>query len=374
MRADLRLLLIGVGLLVASLPAAAAQLACDQLTIYVREGCPHCADAKVFVQGLRERLPQLSVTLRDVEQDSQARADFLRLSRQHQVSRPGVPTFAFCDQVLVGFGSAETTGRRLEDLLLGQGVAVGNRTVVDLPVFGAISPGDLGLPVFTIALGLVDGFNPCAMWVLLFLLSLLVHVKNRARIALVAGIFVLVSGLVYFAFMAAWLNVFLLLGYSRWLQVALGVLAIFVGTVHVKDFFALHHGLTLSIPEAAKPGLYERVRRIVRAENLVAAVVGVTVMAVLVNFVELLCTAGLPALYTQILTYYDLSDGAYYGYLALYNLAYIFDDGLMVTIAVVTLGNRRLQEREGRWLKLLSGALILALGIAMLVAPQLLVF
>ena len=107
---------------------------------------------------------------------------------------------------------------------------------------------------------------------------------------------------------------------------------------------------------------------------LFAALGGVVVIAVLVNLVELLCTAGLPALYTQVLSYYPLSDAGYYGYLALYNLAYVFDDALMVTIAVVTLGQHRLQERGGRWLKLLSGAVIVVLGALLLLAPEMLVF
>lgn len=205
---------------------------------------------------------------------------------------------------------------------------------------------------------------------LLFLLSILVNVKQRSRILLVAGTFVLISGITYFVFMAAWFNVFLILGYSRMLQLVLGGLAILVGSVHVKDFFALHRGLSLSIPETAKPLLYDRIRRVVRAENLPIALGGTVILAVLVNFVELLCTAGLPALYTQILTYFDLENGAYYGYLALYNLAYIADDAVMVAIAVVTLGHRRLQERQARWLKLLSGALIVALGATLILAPN----
>jgi len=288
------------------------------------------------------------------------------------VQRPGVPTFAICDESLVGFGDG--TGALIEGLVTGRIATAREAMAAEVPVFGELSPAALGLPAFTVLLGLVDGFNPCAMWVLLFLLSLLVHVRSRARIALVAGTFVVVSGLVYFAFMAAWLEVYFFIGFSRTLQITLGTLALLIGAVHVKDFFALHRGFSLSIPESVKPTLYERMRGIVRAESLFAALGGVAVIAVLVNLVELLCTAGLPALYTQVLSYYPLSDPGYYGYLALYNLAYVFDDALMVTIAVITLGQRRLQERGGRWLKLLSGAVILVLGALLLFAPQMLVF
>jgi hypothetical protein len=235
---------------------------------------------------------------------------------------------------------------------------------------GLLHVQDLGLPLFTIAIGLLDGFNPCAMWVLLFLLSLLVNLHDRAKMVLIAGTFVLVSGLVYFAFMAAWLNIFLIIGFSRTVQVMLGGIALTVGALNTKDFFAFGRGPSLNIPETAKPGLYARARGILQAENLTGALLGIIILAVMVNMVELLCTAGFPALYTQILTLKELPWWEYYGYLGLYNLAYVFDDALMVTIAVVTLGHRKLQEREGRWLKLISGLVMLGLGALLLVKPD----
>lgn len=226
------------------------------------------------------------------------------------------------------------------------------------------------MPLFTVIVGLVDGFNPCAMWVLLFLLSILVNVKDRWRILAVAGTFVLISGMAYFAFMAAWLNIFMLIGLLRPIQVLLALLAIFIGSVHIKDFFAFKRGISFSIPDAAKPGIYDRVRRVVNAENLWAAMIGVTLLAVFVNIVELLCTAGLPALYSQILTLQGYPMWKNYAYLLLYNVAYMFDDSLMVGIVVVTLGKRKMQEQHGRWLKLVSGCVIAALGLVMLVRPD----
>jgi hypothetical protein len=243
---------------------------------------------------------------------------------------------------------------------------------IEVPVFGRLSATRLGMPLFTLAIGLVDGFNPCAMWILLFMLSILVNLKDRVRILAIAGTFVVVSGLAYFAFMAAWLNIFALIGYLRPIQIGLAVMAILIGSVHVKDFFAFKQGLSLSIPESSKPGIYARVRRIVTAEHLTGAIMGAIALAVLVNIIELLCTAGLPAMYTNILAQQGYSSITRYAYLALYVVAYMFDDGLMVAIVVLTLSKRKLQESQGRWLKLISGAAILLLGIIMLLKPELL--
>ena len=141
-------------------------------------------------------------------------------------------------------------------------------------------------------------------------------------------------------------------------------------SINVKDFFAFKKGVSLSIPESSKPGIYKRVREIVSAKYLSAALAGVVVLAVIVNMVELLCTAGLPALYTQILTMQELPVWKNYSYLALYIVAYMLDDTILLTVVVVTLSHRRLQEREGRWLKLASGLVILALGLVMIFRPH----
>lgn len=241
---------------------------------------------------------------------------------------------------------------------------------IDVPIFGKLRVSDLGMPLFTLVVGLIDGFNPCAMWILVFLLSVLVNIKDRRKILLIAGTFVVVSGVAYFAFMAAWLNLFVLIGIVRPVQIALGLLALFIGLVNVKDFFAFKKGISLSIPESQKPGLYRRVREIVNAKYLSVALGGAIVLAVIVNMVELLCTAGLPALYTQILTLQEFPLWKNYAYLALYILAYMFDDAVLVGIVVATLSHRKLQEREGRWLKLISGLVILVLGIIMIFRPQ----
>jgi hypothetical protein len=218
-------------------------------------------------------------------------------------------------------------------------------------------------PRFSLVLGLVDGFIPCEMWVLLFLLSLLVNLRSRRRMALIGGTFVAVSAIVYYVFMTAWLGMFLILGVSRSLEAGLGIIAILVGTIHVKDCIIPHRGPSLSIPTRAKPRIYAWVRRIVYAENLTAALAITIALAAMVNLIELLCTAGLPAVFTQILSTHGLSWWEYHGYLALYVLAYMLDDMAMLAIAIVTLSRRKVQERGGRALKLLSGTVMIALGI-----------
>ena len=363
---------LAVLLLVAGQPAAAQAPASAPatLTVFVRAGCPHCADAKAYLAELTRQRPGLVVAYREVDRDPVAREELTAISRAVGAWPPGVPTFVAGKRVLVGFDSAATSGPDILALIdsAGDGARLGATGLA-----GSLSATEMGLPLFTLAMGLLDGFNPCAMWVLLFLLSLLVRLNDRRRMALVAGTFVVASGAVYFAFMAAWLNVFLLVGMSAALRVGLGAVAAVIGLVNVKDFFAFGRGVSLSIPDSAKPGIYARVRAVLNAEALPASMAAVAALAVAVNFVELLCTAGFPAVYTAVLVQHDLPPLAHYGYLLLYIVGYVADDALMVTVAVVTLGNRKLTERGGRWLKLVSGVAMLALGVVMIVRPEWLV-
>jgi hypothetical protein len=170
--------------------------------------------------------------------------------------------------------------------------------------------------------------------------------------------------------MAAWLNVFQLFGHLAWVTLAAGALAVFVGAVNVKDFFRFEQGLTLSIPESKKPDIFRRTRAILAADNLPAMLAATIVLAIAANFYELLCTAGFPMVYTRLLTLAELSPAARYGYLAAYNLIYVVPLAAIVAVFAGTLGARKLTEREGRLLKLMSGVMMLGLGALLLLAPE----
>ena len=375
MRAGIRLLILlcfGIG----NIASAATVASAPEMEVFVRPGCPFCEAAKGYLRELERRRPGLLVRVRDVSQDPEALQELRELAHRSGIRPVGVPAFYLRGRLIVGFQSAETTGKDIESLLdqpRSKDDAIDRPSApsaVEVPLLGQLHARELGLPRFTIILGLLDGFNPCAMWVLLFLLSMLVNLHDRKKMFLIGGTFVAVSGIVYFAFMVAWYNLFLLIGVSRITQVLLGSIAALIGVLNVKDSVALGWGPSVGIPEAVKPGIYSQVRRVLRAENLVGAVTAVIFLAILVNTVELLCTAGLPAIFTQVLTMYSLPNWAYYAYLVLYNLAYVADDSLMLAVAVMTLSREKLQEKGARWLKLISGVAMLALGIILMLRPE----
>ena len=364
-----------------ALPAADAAAEIEAWFFWSR-GCAHCIAAHPDVLAIAAARPWLRLHPLEISGEPANLALYERLAHQIGAEAVSVPAVIFCGEILVGWDSAATTGVQLRQRLDACRARDGRPALsaappapapgppLRLPLIGAIDPATLSLPALTLVLASLDAFNPCAFFVLLFLLSMMAHQKSRARMLLIGSIFVSVSGLMYFAFMAAWLSVFQVFGHLAWVTLAAGVLALFVGIVNAKDFFAFERGPTLSIPESRKPDIFRRTRAILAADRLPAMVVATTVLAVAANFYELLCTAGFPMVYTRVLTMQVANPAEHLLYLALYNAIYILPLLLIVLAFARTLGARKLSEREGRLLKLLSGLMMLGLGVLLLAAPE----
>jgi hypothetical protein len=243
-------------------------------------------------------------------------------------------------------------------------------TVIDLPMIGSVDAASASLPAVAIALGALDAFNPCALSVLLFLLSVLVGSRSRRRMLLVGGVFVAVSGLVYFALMAAWLNVFLAFGALRIVTLVAGAAAVVAAAVNLKDYAWYGRGPSLVIPASARPALFGRILDLSEATRLPVLLASTVFVAAVANSYEMLCTGGFPVVFTRVLTLHDLPLPTYYAYLALYNVVYVLPLLAIVVLFTATLGSRRVGELEARRLKLLSGLLMLGFGLLLLFLPD----
>jgi hypothetical protein len=237
---------------------------------------------------------------------------------------------------------------------------------------GEVDPTKVSLPLLTVVIGALDSFNPCAFFVLLFLLSMLIHGHSRKKMLLIGGIFVFFSAFIYFLFMAAWLNIFLVIGQLTAITLSAGVVALFVASINIKDFFFFKKGISLVIPEKAKPQLFERMRNLLKSSSLATTVAGTVVLAVFANAYELLCTVGFPMVYTRALTLHKLTTFQYYMYLVFYNVVYVVPLAIIVLVITISLGARKLTEWQGRQLKLVSGLMMFFLGLILLVNPSLL--
>lgn len=350
------------------------------LNFFWGEGCPHCERAKPFLEELKRKYPELRIEQCEVLKHRENIPRLMEMAQACNQEATGVPTFIIGDRMVSGF--SPEIAIELEQFVKSAlaGVAANhpeksnlrNEDAVTIPLIGRVDTSRVSLPVFTIIIAGLDSFNPCAFFVLFFLLSLLIHAHSRRRMLLIGGVFIFFSGLIYFVFMAAWLNLFLLTGTLPAVTMAAGIIALVVAAINIKDFFFFEQGISLTIPEDRKPKLFARMRNLLRADSLLSMMTGTVVLALAANSYELLCTAGFPMVYTRMLTLQHLPTLQYYGYLAFYNCVYVIPLAAIVGIFTVTLGSRKLTEWQGRVLKLVSGLMMLGLGLALLIDPALL--
>ena len=357
--------------------------------------CPHCRDMAASLDGVIAADPDIVIERHEVSHDPAGAREFGRTVERLNLP-PVVPIVVIGKEVMVGHEPGAEA--RLRDMIgicrsgpcpdlvtepsgkpASQQVEQSEASPVaytrsfHLPRIGEVKTSDLSLPVLTITMAAIDGFNPCAMWVLVFLVGLLLGIRDRRRMWLLAGTFLLATAGVYFLFLAAWLNVLLILGALAWLRAVIGVLAIGAGGHYVREAWRSEQ-----VCEVTQPGrrrkILDRLRALVLEPNLVVSMLGVALLAIAVNLVELICSAGIPAVYTGILAQSDLSAASYYGYLGLYILVFLADDAALVVIAMTTLKMVSADSGYSRWVRLGGGLVMLALGAILIAKPQWLAF
>ncbi|MDH4228013.1 MAG: hypothetical protein OEV59_09755 [Deltaproteobacteria bacterium] len=368
------------------MPGSAAADNKATLYFFYGEGCPHCAKEEVFLEKMKAKYPSIDVRAFEVWHNPENVAIMTEFLAPYGLKPTGVPvTFIGNSGPLSGYGDDSTSGRVIEGFIkdcvesgcpdagdIIRGTAKAGASKAKLPTVAGLDVNTASLPILTIVIAFLDGFNPCAFFVLFTLLGILSHAKTRGRMLFAGALFVFVSGLAYFLFMAAWLNVFIYTGGIRVVTLVAALLALVIGAFNIKDFFMFGRGPSLSIPEGAKPGLYARMRTVMRAASLASVITGTIMLAVSVNLYELLCTAGFPMVYTRALTLRSLEPHVYYIYLAAYNVVYVIPMAAIVALFAFTVGSRHFSERWGRTLKFVSGLMMLSLGLVLLIKPELL--
>jgi hypothetical protein len=241
---------------------------------------------------------------------------------------------------------------------------------ISIPGIGSIETRALSLPMLTIVLGAVDGFNPCAMWVLVFLIGLLVGMNDPVRMWSYGAAFLLTSGAVYFVFMAAWLNLFLFLGSLAWIRAAVGVFALGAGAYYLREFARNPNAACALTTPGERQRVMDRLKSAVSESSFIMAILGIMALAVAVNMIELLCSAGIPAVYAQVLALSDLTPLGYYAHLALYIAVFMLDDAVIFVAAMLTLQATGLAASYSRWSHLIGGGVLLGIGLMLIFRPE----
>jgi hypothetical protein len=345
-----------------------------KLYFFWSKHCPHCVAAQPLVESYTRQNPWLELEAMELSTSREYRQRYHEMATAMGMEARSVPAFFYCGEMYIGFDEQSKGAglfSRIEacrDRLLADEAMLGDEPAAQLP--HGISRDEMSLFALTVMIAALDAFNPCAFFVLLFLLGMLAHARERWRMLLVGGVFVFFSGLLYFLFMSAWLNLFLLVGVMRPVTIAAALVALVAASINIKDALQPGGTVSLSIADEKKPGLFRRMRELLKMKGLTGLLLGTVVLALLANSYELLCTSGLPMIYTRILTLEALPPISYYLYLLLYNTVYVIPLALIVLLFSFGVAKGKLQQMGGRLLKLLSGLMMLGLGIVLLLVPE----
>jgi len=337
-------------------------------------GCSHCADQRPFNDRLTDTYPSIQILEHDAATPQGRALLDQMLEERGIVYEPGFPITIFGNQVFGDWESEETSGRAIEEAL--QQCLAGNcppptgeepRDTIVLPWFGEIVLADYSLPALAVILGVVDGFNPCAMWVLVYLISLVATLRNKRRIWLIVGSFVLASGILYFLFMTAWLNVFLFIGYVKPVTVVIGLVALGGGMLQIREVIKTKGAIVCEVTdEESRKKTMTKVQKIVSSPITLGTIVGIIALAFAVNSVEFVCSAALPAVFTRVLSLAGLSALQYYGYILLYVFFFMLDDLVIFGTAAFAVTSS-LGDRYAKYSRPVGATILIILGLLLLV-------
>ena len=352
-----------------------------ELKLFYSQYCSHCKKEELFLEKLIKKYPELLITKYQVDTDKDNQKLFAITAQGLGITQLGVPLTIIGDQYFQGYGDDETSGAAIEQAIKDQlnQKQLANKDQeqpkqINVPILGTLAINQFSLPIFTTIIAALDGFNPCAMWTLLFLISLLLGMKDRRRMWILGTAFIVTSAVIYFLFLSAWLNFFLFVGYSTWVRYLIGVVALGAGGYYLYDYIKNKDGNCRVTGSEKRQQVFNKLKEIASQQQFCLALLGIILLAIAVNMVELVCSAGLPAVYTQVLSYAKLPGWQYYSYLILYILVFMLDDLFVFFTAMITLKAVGLEGKYSRYSHLIGGILILLIGILMLFKPEWLMF
>lgn len=345
-----------------------------KIILFHGEECSHCQAERVFLNDLKKEFPDLEIEEYEVWHNEANQKIYKDKIEELGIKELGVPLTIVNDKYLLGFDKPENSGEKIKKMLGLEDVNLNSQETVDHPLFGKIEISKLSLPVLTVVLGTLDGFNPCSMWSLLVLLTLVIASGSRKKVFLVGGVFILVSAFSYFLFMTAWFNAFVLIGFKQITTNIIGIVALVAGLISIKGFYTyIPNTCEVSTPEQQQK-ITERIKNVLKKQSIPLLILGVAGIAFSVNLIEMFCSLGIPVVYTKALSLHSLTSWKYYAYILLYDFFYMLDDIIIVAIAGFTMKFLQFNTNYSKYSRLAAGLLMIALGFILLIKPEILFF
>lgn len=372
-----------------------------ELNIYLFYGdkCPHCAELEKFLEQYLDDNKNVILNKYEVWSNKENQEKYKEVQKILNDYSNGVPYLIIGNNVITGYDS-EITPERIKNTITYYsnfdykdkvGIYLGTTTEeeenlkedgkkyedaeVNIPILGKKKSKEVPILLSTILIGLVDGFNPCAMWILIFLISMLLGMKNVKRKWALGITFLLSSALVYFLFLISWLNLAVFLNNIILIRMGISIIAVFFGILTIlKFFFVKEDDGCEVVDKSGRKKIINSIKKIIKEKSFILALFGIVVLVASVNVIELLCSLGLPVMFTQILTINEVSKTAQIIYSLIYVFFFLIDDIVVFTIAMKTLEIKAISNKFGKYSHLIGGIIMLIIGFLMIYKPEWLMF
>ena len=387
-----------ITLLLILVPITAEAKSKYNVYLFYGDGCPHCAEEEEFFEGYLKENDDINLVKYEVWNSKENRELLVKVQDEINNHASGVPFLVIGDKAIIGYRSGSTnkdiensinkyrSNKKKVDVV--ESIKKGEHIEkpieepkkedkeFEIPILGKITAKTVSLPLLSVVLGFVDGFNPCAMWILLFLITLLINNKDKKKMIILGLTFIIFSGLTYVCFMLAWLNLATFLNRITVIRFIIAIIALAAGFINLSNFYKStkkEDGCEVVKPTKRKK-IIDSIKKIVNEKKFIIALCGIIVLAFSVNIIEMMCSVGLPLMFTQILSMNNLSLLEYGIYMFIYILFFLIDDIVIFMIAVISSRITAISTKLTKYSHLVAGILLLAIGLIMLINPTLLMF
>lgn len=376
----------------------------EKVTIYFfhGRGCPHCAEEEEYLDVLKKKHDNIVIKDYEVWYNEKNNELMKKVKKELKVESNGVPFTVISDVGTIGY--TDSIGRKLDRLvdfystekeidavkLIEEGKYTkaekskfeekeeeeDEETTFTFPFIGEIKARNLSLLSATIAIGLVDGFNPCAMWVLIFLISILVTMKDRKKMWWLGGTFLFTSAICYFLILLFWSGITEALnGFNPlYLRLIIAVVALIGAFINIRSFIITDESGCVVVDDKKRKPIIQKIKKYTTEKSFRAGIVGIALLAVSINLIELACSAGLPAMFTGLLGMNNVAIPKSLGYIFVYTLAFMFDDIIIFIIAMKTMKVAAISSKYNKYSHLVGGLIMLVVGLLVIFKPEWLMF
>ena len=340
------------------------------LYLFYGEECPHCEEERNFLEEFKDKYKDyLNVYEFEVWHDKENAKIMEEVKQDFKENGTTVPFTVIGDSYFVGYSTS--TASRIENKLKEYVDLNSNTNNVDIPILGNINMKNVSIPLVAMVLGFIDGFNPCAMWILLFLISMFFRMENRKKSWILGLTFLIVSGIVYFLSMLG-INFVLSVAAINWLKILIAIFILIAGILNLRKYLKQRKeeaGCSV-VDEKKRKKLITRIRKIMDSKSFILAFLGIIVLAASVNLIELACSLGFPVIFTEILSLNNISGMLRIIYLLIYIFFYMIDDIVVFTISMITVEATGITNKYNKLCTLISAIIMIIMGLLLLFKPE----